>query len=165
MRRNLLGALFICLLIIPAGWTQTPGETYSDSPDLPTGIQGQRIQALIDTLNSGDADKVRQFLTTHCTEKFRNIAPMEGHIEVFQGLFQETGGVDFSGIRTYAPERKGQTVVIVKDRNYESYRGLTIRFADAPEYLIGGAGFSAARPPAGLKEPPLTQAQYLTQSQ
>jgi len=164
MRRNLLGALFICLLIIPAGWTQTPGETYSDSPDLPAGIQGQRIQALIDTLNSGDADKVRQFLTTHCTEKFRNIAPMEGHIEVFQGLFQETGGVDFSGIRTYVPERKGQTVVIVKDRNYESYRGVSIRFADAPEYLIGGAGFSPARPPSDLKEPPLTQEQFLAEA-
>jgi len=164
MKRNLLGALFICLLIVPAGWAQTPDETYSDSPVLPAGIQGQRIQALIDTLNSGDPEEIRLFLTNHCTEKFRSFVPMEDHIGVFQGLLQETGGVDFSGIRTYVPERKGQTIVIVKDKNYESYRGITIRFADAPEYLIGGAGFSPARPPADLKEPPLTKEQFLAET-
>jgi CubicO group peptidase (beta-lactamase class C family) len=164
MKRNLFAALFICLLIVLAGQAQTPAETYSDSPVMPAGIQGQRIKALIDTLNSGDAEKVRQFLTTHCTERFRNMVPMEGHIEVFLGFNQETGGVDFSGIRTYVPERKGQTVVIVKDRNYESYRGITIRFADTPEYLIGGAGISPARPPAGLKEPSLTQQQFLAET-
>src|SRR4030066_1111296 len=152
MKRLLFSSLLICLFIVQAGWAQTPAETYSDSPVLPEGVKGERIQALIATLNSGNPEQIKSFLTTHCTERFRNIAPMEDHIEVFQGLFQETGGVDFSGIRTYVPERKGQTVVIVKDRNYESYRGLTIRFADAPEYLIGGAGFRAARPPAGLKE-------------
>ena len=164
MKRLLFSSLLICLFIVQAGWAQTPAETYSDSPVLPEGVKGERIQALIATLNSGNPEQIKSFLTTHCTERFRNIAPMEGHIEVFQGLFQETGGVDFSGIRTYVPERKGQTVVIVKDRNYESYRGLTIRFADAPEYLIGGAGFSPARPPAGLKEPPLTQEQFLAET-
>jgi len=149
MKRLLFSSLLICLFIVPAGWAQTPDETYSDSPVLPAGIQGQRIQSLIDSLNSGDPEKIRLFLTTHCTEKFRSFVPMEDHIGVFRGLLQETGGVVFSGIRTYVPERKGQTVVIVKDRNYESYRGIAIRFADAPEYLIGGAGFSPARPAAG----------------
>ncbi len=164
MKRNLLAALFICLFVVQAGWPQTPAETYSDSPALPEGVRGERIKAIIDTLNSGDAEKVRQFLTSHCTERFRNMVPMDGHIEVFLGFFQETGGVDFSGIRTYVPERKGETVIIVKDRNYDSYRGITVRFGDAPEYLIGGAGISPARPPAGLKETPLTEDQFLAQT-
>jgi CubicO group peptidase (beta-lactamase class C family) len=164
VRVKLFIALVICLFIVQAGWAQTPAEDYSDSRALPEGVKGERIQALIDTLNSGEPEKIRQFLTTHCTERFRNAVPMEGHIEVFLGLFQETGGVDFTGIRTYIPERKGQTVVIVKDRNYDSYRGITLRFADAPEYLIGGAGFSPARPPADLEELPLTVDQFLAET-
>jgi hypothetical protein len=151
MKRSLYAVLLFCLLIASAGWAQTPAETYSDSPVMPAGIQGQRIQALLATLNSGKPEQIKEFLSTHCTERFRNFVPMEDHIEVFLGFLQESGGIDFSGIRTYVPERKGQTVVIVKDRNYQSFRGLTLRFADAPEYLIGGAGFSPARPPADLK--------------
>jgi CubicO group peptidase (beta-lactamase class C family) len=164
MRRPLLAAIIVCLIIGQAGWAQTPAETYSDSPVLPEGVRGERIQALIAALNSGNPDEIKEFLTTHCTERFRTFVPMEDHIEVFQGFLHETGGVEFSGIRTYEPERKGQTVVIVKDRNYESFRGLNIRFADAPEYLIGGAGFSPARPPADLKEPPLTEGQVIAET-
>ncbi len=164
MRRPLFAAIIICLVIVQAGWTQTPAETYSDSPALPEGVKGERIQALIAALNSGNPEQIKTFLTTHCTDKFRNFVPMEDHVEVFLGLLQETGGIEFSGIRTYVPERKGQTVVIVKDRNYESFRGLSLRFAEAPEYLIGGAGFSPARPPSGMKEPPLTEGQVIAET-
>jgi CubicO group peptidase (beta-lactamase class C family) len=164
VKRKLFVVIFIGMLAVQAGWAQTPAETYTDSPALPEGVRGERIKALIDTLNSGDADKIREFLDKNCTERFRNVAPIEGHIEVFQGFLQETGGVDFVGIRSYVPERKGQTVVIVKDRNYDSYRGFTLRFAEAPEYLIGGAGFSSARPPAGLKEPPLSEEQFISEA-
>jgi len=164
MKPRLFAAVTIALVIASIGWAQTPTETFSDSPAMPAGIQGQRIQALIAALNSGKPDEIKEFLTTHCTERFRNIAPIETHIEVFRGFLQESGGIDFSGIRTYMPERKGQTIVIVRDRNYESFRGLNIRFAEAPEYLIGGAGFSPARPPADLKEPPLTEGQVIAET-
>ena len=164
MRRKLFIALTICLFIVQAGWPQTPAESYSDSPVLPDGVKGERIKALIDTLNSGDPEQIRQFLNKNCTERFRNFAPMDGHIEVFQGFLQETGGVDFSGIRTYVPERKGQTAVILKDRNFDGWRALILRFGDAPEYLIGGAGFTTASPPAGLKEPPLTEEQLIAET-
>jgi CubicO group peptidase (beta-lactamase class C family) len=164
VKRPLFTALLICLFIVQAGWAQTPAETYSDSPVLPEGVKGERIQALIAALNSGDPDEIKKFLTTHCTERFRSFVPMEEHIEVFLGFRQETGGIDFSGIRRYVPERKDRTIVIVKDRNYESYRGLSLGFSDAPEYLIGGAGFSPARPPADLKEPPLTEGQVIAET-
>jgi CubicO group peptidase (beta-lactamase class C family) len=164
VKRLFFGVLLVSLLIFQTGWAQAPGETHSDSPVLPEGVKGERIQALIAALNSGDPDKIKNFLTTQCTEEFRTFVPMEEHIAVFQGLLQETGGIDFSGIRNYVPERKGQTVVIVKDKTYESYRGLTLRFTDAPECLIAGAGFSPARPPADLKEPPLTEGQVVTET-
>jgi len=164
MKRRLFAAVVICFVIVQGGWAQTPAETYSDTPALPEGVKGARIQALIAALNSGNPEQIKEFLTTHCTERFRTFVPMEDHIEVFQGFLQETGGIDFSGVRNYVPERKGQTIVIVKDKNYESFRGLGLRFTDPPEYLIGGAGFSPARPPAGMEEPPLTGEQAIAET-
>ena len=165
MRRNLYAVLFICLLIAQTGWAQRPAEgDYKDNPVMPAGIQGQRIQSLIDTLNSGDAERVQKFISTECVERFRNMAPMDEHISVFLGFQRETGGIDFYGIRTYTPEQPGETVVIVKDRNLEDWRGIVVRFGAAPEHLIAGIGFSPARPPKSVQEPPLAQEEFLSQT-
>ena len=164
MKSRHLAAILIILFALATGWTQTPGETYTDSPVLPEGAKGERIKALIDAINSGDGDKIREFLEKNCTERFRNFVPIEGHIEVFQGFLQETGGIDFFGTRTYEPERKGQTAVIIRDRNFDGWRALILRFTEAPEYLIGGAGFTTASPPAGLKEPLLTEGQFIAEA-
>ncbi|HCS48074.1 MAG TPA: hypothetical protein DIW61_07400, partial [Candidatus Aminicenantes bacterium] len=157
MRHKLVAAFIVCLFIVQAGWPQTPAETYSDSPVLPAGIQGQRIQSLIDTLNSGNPERVSKFISTECGERFRNMAPMDEHISVFLGFHRETGGIDFHGIRTYVPEHSGETVVIVKDRNLEDWRGLVVRFGKGPDCIIEGLGISPARPPKSVQEPPLTQ--------
>jgi CubicO group peptidase (beta-lactamase class C family) len=152
------------LFIVQAGWPQTPAETYSDSPVLPAGIQGQRIQSLIDTLNSGNPERVSKFISTECGERFRDMAPMDEHISVFLGFHRETGGIDFYGIRAYVPEHSGETVVIVKDRNLEDWRGLVVRFGKGPDCIIEGLGISPARPPKSVQEPPLTQEEFLKQT-
>jgi CubicO group peptidase (beta-lactamase class C family) len=165
MKRKLYAALFICLFIVQAGWAQRPVEgDYKDSPVMPVGIMGQRIQSLLDTMNSGDMERVRKFISTECAERFRNMVPMDEHISVFLGFFRETGGIDFQGIRTYVPERQGETVVIVKDRNLEDWQGIVVRFGAAPEHLIAGIGFSPARPPKSVQELPLTQEEFLSQT-
>jgi CubicO group peptidase (beta-lactamase class C family) len=166
MRRKHWAVVFIIISLFAAtaGWTQTPAETYADTQVLPEGVKGERVKALIATLNSGDPEQIRQFLSNNCTERFRNFAPIEDHIEVFQGFLQETGGVDFFGIRTYAPERTGQTAVIVKDRNYDGWRALIVRFSDGPEHLIGGAGFTAASAPVDMKGQSLTGEQFIAET-
>lgn len=152
MRQVLTKALIVCLFILQAGSGQQPGEiSYSDSPIMPEGLKGERIQSVIDTINSGSPERVRSFITTECTERFRNIVSMEDHISTVLGFNQNTGGVDFYGIRSYVPERKGETVVILKGRSLEDFWGLTIRFAEAPDFLIAGIGISPARLPAGMK--------------
>jgi len=165
MRRPLFIALLICLFIVQAGWSQRPEEgDYTDSSTMPAGIMGQRIQSLIDTLNSGDPERVRKFISTECGGKFRDFIPVDEHISVFLGFHRETGGIDFYGIRTYAPERPGETVVIVKDRNLEDWRGIVVRFGKSPDHIIEGLGISPARPPKSVQEPPLTQEEFLSQT-
>ncbi|MBP1767600.1 MAG: pbpE 2, partial [Candidatus Aminicenantes bacterium] len=165
MKSKLFAAVIIALVISQAGWAQgRDQEDFKDNPILPQGIQGQRIQSLIDTLNSGDEGRVQKFFSTEVGERFRTIVPMDEHISVFLGFQRETGGVEFFGIRTFMPERPGETVVIVKDRNLEDWQGIVVRFGKGPDFLIDGLGMSPARPPKSVEEPPLTAEEFLKQT-
>jgi CubicO group peptidase (beta-lactamase class C family) len=163
MKTRLFAALIIALVISPALWTRPGQEDFKDNPALPAGIQGQRIQSLIDTLNSGDAGRVRTFFSAEVGERFRNMVPMDEHVGVFLGFHRETGGVEFFGVRTYVPERPDETVVIVKDKNLEDWRGIVVRFGQGPDFLIDGLGINPARPPKGIREPPLTPDGFLAE--
>jgi CubicO group peptidase (beta-lactamase class C family) len=154
--------IILCLLILQAAAAQQSGEiSYHDESVFPSGKKGERIQALIDTVNSNDPDRVRQFVQEHFTEKFRSFAPLDQHIDVFLGFFRETGGIDFHSIRTYVPERKGETIVILKDRLLDNWVALVIRFDEKNDFLISGASFAAARTPSNVKESNITEKQLL----
>ncbi len=155
-----LGLVILGLIAVPWAQAQQAGSQassdYRDSKALPQGLQGARIQALIDAINSGNPDHIRTFLEKECTGKFRMAFPLEEHVGGFLRFLGETGGVDFYSIRSYTPERT-ETVVIVKDRDLDSYWGLNLRFGESPAFLLDGLGFNAARPPLDLNEPPLTE--------
>lgn len=152
-------ALFVlAALTLQPAHAQRPGEvSFRDRPVPPEGRMGERLQSLLEALNSGRPDRIRRFLDEDCDERFRNIAPTDRHIGVFLGTFRETGGVDFHGVRQYTPERKDGTVVIVKDRNYAGWRAIVLRFGPAPEFLISGLNFDDARTPSDVDEPALTR--------
>ena len=160
IRKNLIIAI-LCVFAFQAMHAQMPGEkSYHDEPVMPGSKKGQRIQSLIETVNSNDPDQIRRFMNEECTEKFRNFASMEEHINVFLGFRRTTGGVDFYSIRTYIPERK-ETIVILKDRNFESWRAFVMTFDKSEDLLIAGLSFNIARTPSNVKESYLNEKQFL----
>ena len=162
MYRKVSIVIILSLLILQGASAQQPGEiSYHDESVFPSGKMGERIQALIDTVNANDPNRVRHFVQEHFTEKFRDFAPMEQHIDVFLGFFRETGGIDFHSIRTYVPERKGETVVILKDRLLDNWMALVIRFDEKNDFLISGASFNTARTPSNVKESNITEEQLI----
>ncbi|MFB3133448.1 MAG: serine hydrolase domain-containing protein [Rhodothermales bacterium] len=158
MVRKLLIVLILCLVPIQIAGAQQPGEvSYHDETLMPEGQIGERIQSIIDTVNADDPERVRRFIEEECTEEFKNFAPMDAHLNAFLGVRRQTGGIDFHSIRTYTPERADQTVVILKDRNFDAWRGITLRFDEANNYLVSSIGFSEARPPTDVDEPALSE--------
>jgi CubicO group peptidase (beta-lactamase class C family) len=150
------------LLILQGALAQQPGEvSYHDESVMPSGKKGERIQSLIATVNANDADRVRRFVKENFTERFQKFAPMDQHVDVFLSFYQETGGIDFHSIRTYVPERKGETVVILKDRNFDSWRAFVISFDESHDFLIAGLSINIARNPSNVKEPALSEQQFL----
>jgi len=162
MFRNAVVVLCFCLWAFPSVFAQQPGEiSYHDESVMPGGKAGERIRSIINTLNANDPERVRRFIGGECTEAFRDFAPMDEHIGVFLGLHRMTGGVDFHSIRTYVPARVGETVVILKDRNYEAWRAFTLRFSDSADSLVAGLRFNDARRPSNVEEAVLSEEQAI----
>jgi CubicO group peptidase (beta-lactamase class C family) len=154
----------VVLVLFFCSWqfahAQQPGEiSYHDESVMPTGVVGERIASVIRTFNAGDPAAVRRFIEEECTAQFRGMAPMEQHIRVFLGLLRQTGGIDFHSIRTYVPERVGETVVILRDRNFGAWRAFTLQLDDAG--LVSGLGFNDARTPTNVDEPALSEPQLV----
>jgi len=162
--RNFLTAT-VCLFFVLATYAQLCGEiSYSDSPVFPSGVKGGRIRSAIDAWNGGSPELIHRFLAAQCTEKMRSTVSEDEQVVFALGFLAQTGGVDFSGIRSYVPARADQTVVIVKDRNYENFWALVFSFSDDPDPLIASLVLNQARPPSGLQEPPLTEADVVAQT-
>lgn len=166
MKRHVFIVLIILAFVFQSLWAQQPqaGE-FQDNPNLPEGIKGARIQALIETLNSGSVDRLRRFLNEDCSERLRNLFPFEDHADIFIRIHEDTGGVEFHNTRLYTPERPNETVIIVKDRNYENWLEFTVRFAEAPTYFFDGFSFRLGRAPTDVTEPSLNEAQLIEKTE
>ncbi len=155
LRGLIVFALTACALPVLAQ------PNYRDDSTLPKGKPGARIQSLIAVINANDAGRIKSFIETECADPFRSFVPVEEHIAQIGGLYSMTGGVDFHSIRSYTPERPEQTVVIVKDRNYGGWHGISLKFEAGGEQRITEIQFNPARTPTNIKEPELSEAEFL----
>ena len=161
--------LILCHLqffLLPVtGYAQQAGEIgYSDNSNFPKGKMGEVLQTIITTVNANDAYKVGEFIKNYCSVDFQNMASMEAHQEYWLSVYKRTGGISFYGIRTYNPPHPEETVVIVKNMNYDSWQAFTITFVDEINYLIKGLSYSEARPPSNIKEPKITKSDLLNKT-
>ncbi len=164
MLRKYLGVFALCLCLFHPAVAQAPGEvSYQDGSIMPDGKIGERIRSLLETFNANDPEKIRRFIMDECTVRFRDIAPMEEHIQVFQGQYRQWGGADFHSIRTYVPERVGETVVILKDHNFGAWRAFVLSFDAGNDFRVAGIRMNDARTPSNIREEALTERQFLAE--
>src|SRR5512135_945693 len=115
----------------PAVRAQQTAPSFHDTTALPKGVMGDRIRSVIEVLNSGSPDRIKRFLNEECAREYREGAPIDEHIAATLQILRDTGGVDFYSVRTYTPERTGQTVVILKDRALGSFLRLLLSVGEA----------------------------------
>jgi len=140
-------------------------ESYTDDARMPDGMLGERIRAFLSTLNQPTAEAVERFFTEQCTEEFKNFASMETHIATFEFLARYTGGVDFHSLRSYKPERPRESVVIVKDRNYDAWRAFRLFIDDKETYLLAGLLLDRyPGSPTDIEEPTLSEAEVIAET-
>ncbi len=150
----ILAALFMAFAAVLPAVAQ---DDYTDLTEPPEGIEGERLRALVEYINSNDPARIGPFFAEHCTAEFFEMAPLEMHQRVLADVFERTGGVDFHSVRVYDPPRGAGTVVILRGRDLGDWVGLTIHFTDDEERRIAGLRFGEARVPTDVESPPLTE--------
>jgi CubicO group peptidase (beta-lactamase class C family) len=144
-------ALIVASSAAEVARAQQSRGAYTDVPELPEGVVGERIAELIDVLNSNDSERVRELVEERFTESFRNIAPMENHLSVASGLYEQSQGFDFHSIRKYEAETPPEEfVVIVQNRLTQAWQALILRVQLEPPHLINALRFSPARAPSDV---------------
>jgi CubicO group peptidase (beta-lactamase class C family) len=129
-----------------------PGE-YADDTARPAGRRGERIQQVLDAVNSGDRARIEALVKDAFGGPFREI-PLEEHVGALLGLHDRSRGLDFHGVRRYTPPGPAdRAVVIAKNRLTGGWQGLSLTFDGTPEERITGIQIQPARPPKGA--PPL----------
>ncbi len=120
---------------------------------LPSAVKKEeRIKALIATVNSDDHNRVREFLSKHCTESFKNAVPMSQHLDVFKRIYQESGGMDLKDIRDSDSGRKNETMIITKGRSKGNW-SVNLYFEETDDLLLAGIMFGIIpEPPEGQSE-------------
>jgi CubicO group peptidase (beta-lactamase class C family) len=158
-----LFSVFLCLVSVLQVFAQgQPGAVnFKDNPALPEGVKGERIKAFIVAVNSQQPDRIREFFEKNCTEKFKNFAPMDQHISIFQRFYQDTGGVEFQSVRSFVPEVRNVTAIIVKGRTIGTWRVnfMWLKVKDA--LLIDGINMQVERPSVTHSGPALSEEGFL----
>ena len=70
VRLCMLAALVLSLSLLQTSWAQQSRGAYTDVPELPEGVIGDRIARLIDVMSSNDVERVRAFVEEELAESF-----------------------------------------------------------------------------------------------
>ncbi len=158
-----LSSLFLFVALQYNSAAQQPGELgYEDVSEWPDGKEGEHVKKLINAFNSNDSDQISEFLEKHCTKSFQEMVSLDQHIAAFKGTFRRTGRQSFHSIRNYTPARgENEMVIILRDRNFDSWRAMSLQFEESDERKISSLAFNNARTPSNVKESPLSEVEML----
>jgi CubicO group peptidase (beta-lactamase class C family) len=156
-----LVAAFAAVLVLAAtaALAQPAAGDYTDDTTLPAGRRGERVRQLLDAVSSGDPSRVEALVKDAFGGRFREI-PIEQHQGALLGLYDQSRGIDFYGVRRYTPPGPADRVVVIaKNRLTGGWQGLSLTFDGTAEERITGVQIQPARPPKGLPAPPALTAE------
>lgn len=156
-------ACFVACLAASSVRAQQTRGAYTDVKKLPDSVIGERITEFIDVVNANDPEKVRSLVQMRFTDRFRTMAPIEEHVEVFAQMFNESRGFEFYGIRKYEDKTPDdEVVVIVRNKLTQGWQAFVVNIELQPPHRIAGAYLAPSRPPSDLPPPKkLTQAEVI----
>lgn len=144
------------VLSASCGWAQRTAGDYTDVPEMPGGIEGERVRMLFEAVNNSDSELARQFYEEHLDEQMQSELPVEAFLGLFRNFTEQSGGIDFHSTRVYDPPQENQTVIIFSDRNYGDWRAFVLYYneGEKPEGKLRGFTISPARTPSDIEPPP-----------
>jgi CubicO group peptidase (beta-lactamase class C family) len=172
MLRSTLFNLTIAILLAPSvALAQAPSATQKlemltkDEPRttlIASDATSKPITAMIDAYNSGNADKIKQFIENYTTVEFQKELPMARHIVGWKAINRQYGQLQFVSVQTI-PGNEGELSkkVTMKDNAYGLTHERTMVFnTEAAPRLIKISG-GVSRPAQAKIETTLTEVEML----
>ena len=133
---------------------QQSGGDYEDIRGLPDTPAGKLAKELLEVVNAGDRERIREFVSNKFAPAFRDAFPMEQHLDVLMSLYEQSHGFEPYGVRKYKDARPaGETVVIIRNRLRDAWEAFILNVDAKTPDLIAGLRFAPARPPSDLPPP------------
>lgn len=128
---------------------EQPHNPFRDNLSPPQGKKGERLQALVETINANSPAVTRTFVAAHLTPAFAKSVPIDVFEAAFAKRFAQTGGVDLRGQRSYILPQP-DTTALLQDRLTSNWLAAFVVFDDAADSRIGAIGMLAAHAPRQL---------------
>ncbi len=154
----LAGALFISGAVAAPVAAQAPYRDESKIPDTPACKRALEVIALV---NAGNAEKMREYILANFAPQFRDMAPMEEHLSVYESVRSQSDGYDIHSARIYDPPRPAvNATIIVRNRLTEGWEAFVVDVEEAPPHRIASLRVASARTPTDVEpEKPLADAE------
>lgn len=144
MKKRLAVLLLVLGSLAPAAAQPSGDDLIPDTPE------GEITRALLRALASYDADRWRGFITDHFTDDFRNIAPMEAHLNVFGELYDKSRGYEVQAFQAPSHERY---LVTVAANLTGLWKRFVLNFEPGSPPRVAGLGVRSTEPPATSGSP------------
>ncbi len=169
MNRLLVPTLAFLTLLATAAWAQTPpGERgYTDVPQMPEGLEGERVQTLFDAVNNDDETLAGQLYQDAMSDEFRSMISQDDFVGFIHSFARQAGAIEFHSVREYDPPRPDQTVIVFRDVNFESWQAFAFTYAEGqkPDGPWLRIAINEARTPSDVEPPgPLTEEQAVAEA-
>ncbi len=118
-------------------------QSFADNKwGLPDSHTGKALTALFGTIESGEADVIRNFVNNNFDDNFLNNFTMEDHLAFFAQLHNDLGAITIVDINK---KNKYTVDVIIKGENDPSKFKFSMELEENPPHKIAGLGLEPVR--------------------
>jgi hypothetical protein len=125
---------------------EQPHNPFRDNLSPPQGKKGERLTALVETINANSPAAMRKFVAEHLTPAFAKSVPITVFEAAFAQRFTRTGGMDLRGLRSYILPQP-DTTALLQGRADGSWFAAFVAFDDTVDSRISAIGMQSAAPP------------------
>jgi len=141
--RQNLAHVWILSFLLCGCVAAAPFQTTADRPGVKAAEQ--RTKELVDVLNTGSADKVREYVRANFAQSFLTAIPVEQHVEILSRSSQRHGGFEIAAV---TPVSSTTVAANAKSRKTGEWFRVVLDVEPEAPYKIASIGITRGGPPA-----------------
>lgn len=111
-------------------------------PVLPDTPQGKIVGLYIEAFSSGNAEKMKDFLSTNLSEESLRRRPLDARLQVYREMFDNLGGIELKEVVNVG----AKSISILAKRSKGEWQIFEFEFTSQPPFKIDGVANQSVEP-------------------